>query len=154
MKNLCGKCNVCCTAYRIDKKEIFWKDGDKAARETCEKLVDGKCSIYNKRPHTCAKFECWWLQLSKLIADFSEEFRPDNLKLVVSTYYYEDTDKFAFKIKELEKGRLNFDNMDPILNRFLQVLFGVLNQQKGEGQVIIYRFGEKKGHPLKQNIGG
>jgi len=96
-----------------------------------------------------------WLQLSKLIKDLPEEFRPDNLKLVVSTFHNKDTDKFDFKMRELEKDRLNFDNLDSVVDRFLKVVFNVAAQQKkGESQVIIYRFGEDKGYPLKQNLGG
>jgi len=95
-----------------------------------------------------------WLQLSKLTENFSEEFRPDNLKLVVSTHHNEDTNKFEFNIRELEKGRLDFDNMDTILDRFLQIVFKVLDQQKMEGIVTIKHFGEDKAHLLKQNTGG
>ena len=42
MRNLCGECNVCCTALRIDKSDILWKDGDKAAGQECEKLEGGQ----------------------------------------------------------------------------------------------------------------
>jgi len=153
MKNLCGECNVCCIHYRIDKSEVFWKDEDRADGQTCEMLVKGQCSVYNKRPNACLTFECLWLQLSRLIENFSEEFRPDNLKLVVATHYDKDTNKFNFKIRELEKGRLNFDNMDIMLDRFLQIVFEVADQQSVDGQVTIKYFGEDKNRLLKQNTG-
>jgi hypothetical protein len=154
MKNLCGKCNVCCIEYRIDKSEVFWKDEDRADGQTCEMLTGGQCSVYNKRPNACVTFKCLWLQLSKLIENFSEEFRPDNLKLVVATSHDKETNRVDFKIRELERGRLNFDNMDTVLDRFLQTVFKVVDQQKMDGQVTIKRFGEDKAYPLKQNSGG
>jgi len=95
-----------------------------------------------------------WLQLSRLLGNFSEEFRPDNLKLVVATSLDEETNKFCFAIRELEKDRLNFDNMDTITDKFLQVVFNVAGQQKAEGQITIKRFGEDKVHPLNQTLGG
>jgi len=154
MENLCGKCNVCCTQYRVDKSEVFWKEEDRADGQTCEMLTEGQCSVYNERPNACVKFECLWLQLSRLLENFSEEFRPDNLKLVVATSLDEETNKFCFGIRELEKDRLNFDNMDIISDKFLQIVFNVADQQKVEGQITIKRFGEDKAHSLKQNTGG
>ena len=151
--NLCGECSVCCTALRIDKKEIFWKDGDKEAGVLCEKNLECECSVYEKRPAACSKYECLWLQLSKLM-DMNPDFRPDNLGVIVSTYYYEETDEFVFKIKELEKDRIDLNKLDKDLGQFLDIIFKVADQQKGTGVVIIKLFGQKKGHRLNQNLGG
>jgi len=153
MVNLCGKCNVCCTQYRVDKNEVFWKDEDRADGQTCEMLAEGQCSVYNKRPNACITFECLWLQLSKLIDDFPDEFRPDNLKLVVAVSHNKKTSKVDFKIRELEEDILNFDSIDAVLNRFLQIVFKVAAQQKMDSQVIIESFGRDTTNLLKQSIG-
>lgn len=151
--NLCGECNVCCSALRIDKDEIHWKYGDKAAGQPCEKLENGQCSIYKERPGTCKRYECLWLQLSKKVDGVALNWRPDNLGILVSTKLKEDG-KLHFNIKELHKGAFDLNNITPQLDGFLSVLFKLTSQQKEECVVIIYLYGEDKGHPLKQNIGG
>ncbi len=151
--NLCGECNVCCTALRIDKSELFWRETDKEARETCDKLCDGQCSVYEKRPFPCKEYECLWLQLSKKIKDLPIKWRPDNIKVVVSTFYYGDTEKFNFKIREIEKGIIDVDN-NIELKKYLDLIFHVASQQRGTSQIYIELFGDKSGYKLKQNLGG
>ena len=151
--NLCGECSACCTALRIDKKEIFWKDGDKVAGETCEKLSNGQCSIYEERPPACVKYECLWLQLSKL-TDMNPDFRPDKLDAMVSTHYYEAKNEFTFTIKELKKDRIDLNKLDKDLDQFLDIIFKVATQQKGTGVIIMKLFGQKNGYRLNQNLGG
>jgi hypothetical protein len=153
MKNLCGKCNACCTALRIDKNDMSWREADKEAGETCDKLCDGRCSIYKERPFTCKQYECLWLQLSKELKDLPVGWRSDNIKAIVSTFYYEDTKTFRFRIKELEEDTLDVDN-NIELKKYLDLIFQVANQQKGTPEVSIELFGDKVGHALKQNIGG
>ena len=146
--NLCGECNVCCVVPRIDKSEIFWKDGDKEAGKWCEKLTKGGCSVYKKRPPSCIKYECLYLQLSKKIENFSVAFRPDNIKMMVSTFNDPDIDKFVFTIKELEEGSISFDNA----NIFLGIIFELSKRQATDGLVTIQPFGKDKRYELKQNI--
>lgn len=149
MKNLCGKCNVCCTALRIDKSEIFWKDEDKASNQTCEKLKKGKCSVYKKRPEACRKYECLWLQISKKRKNFSTSFRPDKSKLLVTTKYYPDTNIFVFEVKETEENVLDFDDLDSNIDNYFKVIFDLAEQQKGIGKVIISKYKENVGYELK-----
>jgi hypothetical protein len=149
MKNLCGKCNVCCEVLRIDKSEIFWKEDDKKANIMCEKLVNGQCSIYKDRPNSCKIFECLWLQLSKKINNFSEDFRPDNLDILVRTNYYPDTNEFIFEVRELKDNILDFNNLNNKIDYFFRIIFNVAKKQKGIPKVIIFKFNEEKGHELK-----
>lgn len=151
--NLCGECSACCKEPRIDKKEVFWKDGDKEAGVLCENYSDCGCSIYEKRPSACSNYECLWLQLSKLM-NMNPDFRPDKLGVMVSTYYYEAKDEFTFTIKELEKDRIDLNKLDKDLGQFLDIIFKVAAQQKGTGVVIIKLFGKKNGYRLNQDTGG
>lgn len=154
MKNLCGECDVCCIVPRIDKAEVFWKDCDKEAGQICEKLTKHGCSVYEDRPASCKNYECLWLQLSKKLKDFSVEWRPDNLKIVVSTFNNPDLGKFIFTIKELEEGSLDFNNLDLVTGKFLDIIFDLSIKQVVGGVVVVQKFGSNKGHALKQNSGG
>jgi len=145
MVNLCGECNACCVALLIK--------GFKEADTSCEKLCDNQCSIYEERPPACVNYECLWLQLSKIM-DLASEYRPDNIGVMVSTHYYEDRDEFVFTIRELEKERMNFNNLDAELEEFLEIIFKVSDQQKGTGVIAIKFFGQDKSYRLNQNFGG
>ena len=152
MKNLCGKCTVCCTRHRIDKSEIFWKDGDKLAGETCEKLTDEQCSIYKDRPVTCRKYKCLWRQLVQTKEEYPELWRPDNINVLVDTYYYKDRDESVFAVKELKSGILNFSDLDPIIDGFLKSVFAMNNKQKGKHLIVLYPFGSDKGYKLNIDV--
>jgi hypothetical protein len=149
VKNLCGKCTICCFLYRIDKSEIKWKDGDKKAGEWCDKLVNNRCVIYKKRPKTCKSYKCLWIQLSELKKnEFCPlKWRPDNLGINVNTSHNEKNE-FIFNIEELEKGKLDFHNSE-ILS-FIDMIFKLKDQQKQPARVILYYFGEDKGHQITQ----
>jgi hypothetical protein len=65
----CGKCNLCCKVLRVE--EI-----SKEANTWCKNCSRGLgCNIYNRRPESCQKFECTWLQVEEL----PEEYRPDKV---------------------------------------------------------------------------
>ncbi len=149
MTNLCGKCNVCCVIYRIDKSDLSWRDTDKEKDEICDKLINDRCVRHKNRPKACRSYECVWLQLSKLSK--SEwcplKWRPDNLGLVVVTSY--DKNTFVFKIEEIEKGKMDFN--DPEIDSFLKMIFKLEKQQKGNTRVDLYFHGEDKGHQITQN---
>jgi len=150
MKNLCGKCDVCCVIYRIDKSELFWRNTDKHKHEVCDKLVNNRCVVYKKRPKTCKQYECLWIQLSKKINKFPLKWRPDNLGLMANTSYNKEG-TFLFNIEELEKGKINFNNLDPEIDSFLKKIFELEKQQKEDTQIVIYLFGQNKGHRISQN---
>ncbi len=145
MENLCGKCSICCSTHRIDKAEIYWKDEDKAPGEVCEKLIDGQCSAYKDRPTTCKKYECLWRQLVKTKNEYSVAFRPDNLGVVVDTYYHEKSSKFVFAIKEIKPGKFNLHDLDPALDILLKGILELSNKQKGTCVVIAYQYGKNTG---------
>lgn len=62
----CGACSLCCNVLQIDEL-------DKPAGEWCRhcRLGHGGCTIYDRRPDTCAGFGCAWLQ-----GDLPEHWRP------------------------------------------------------------------------------
>jgi len=153
-KLLCGKCNVCCVVYNIDKSDMFWRDTNKEVGERCDKLANGQCSVYKDRPHACRMFECLWLQLLNNVGDIPTKWRPDNLGIVVSTFYDETEGRYHFKIKELKKGAFDLYNLSSELDGFLKVIFGVAKQQKADTIVTIFLHGAKGGYELKQNLGG
>ena len=63
----------------------------------------------------------------------------------------DESDKFIFKIEELEEGKINFDNLSPEADSFLKSIFELEKQQKGDTQVEIHFFGQNKGHKITQN---
>ena len=48
----CGTCTVCCTILSVPETT--------QAHETCEKLCEGRCSIYQDRPKKCRDYICAW----------------------------------------------------------------------------------------------
>ena len=148
MKNLCGNCNVCCTVLKIDVEFLSWRDTDKEAGETCDKLINNRCARYKNRPKPCKRYKCLWIQLLELKKNEAcpEKWRPNNLGLLVNTSNKENV--FHFNITELEKGKLDFNNSE-ILS-FIDMIFK-LKEHQGTSRVIIYYFGEDKGHEIKQD---
>jgi hypothetical protein len=70
----CGECQKCCegwvagTAFGIPF----------SPHKPCA-FLQGKCLVYNFRPHVCKKFYCAWTQ-----GLFPEWMRPDKTKLLIS----------------------------------------------------------------------
>ena len=150
MKKLCGNCNVCCITYRIDKKHLSWRDIDKEAGETCDKLINKRCARYKNRPKPCKKYECLWLQILKLnMNDLCPvKWRPDNFGIIVNTKQNEEN-IFHYNVEELEEGKLDLNNSE-ILS-FMDMIFTFKKKRKGTSRVIIYHFGKDKGHQIKQD---
>lgn len=78
----CGTCNACCRAgYEVDLRrgDDFTlahhanADGipilDHAADGACVYLVDGACSVYERRPQACREYDCRAFAYSGLIPD-------------------------------------------------------------------------------------
>jgi hypothetical protein len=149
VKNLCGKCNICCLVCRIDKSEFTWRDTDKEAGEWCDKLVNNRCVKYKSRPKACRNFECLWLQILKSPKKelALSKWRPDNLGIIVKTTSYNN--KILFRVEEAEEGKIDFNNDDFL--SFVDMLFQIASQQKVKTSIILFYFGEEKGHELKQN---
>lgn len=72
----CGECTGCCSgklAGEIRGHKMY--DG-----KPCFFLKEGKCGIYNERPHSpCRTYQCAWSQHL-----FYEDMRPDKIGVVVS----------------------------------------------------------------------
>lgn len=75
----CGECNTCCIVFDIP--EIKHTAGTLCSR-WCQSL---RCTIYDKRPSDCRKFECLWLKNQSM----PDNWRPDKLKIIMrSTVAY------------------------------------------------------------------
>ncbi|MFZ2621328.1 MAG: hypothetical protein WAX85_02110 [Minisyncoccia bacterium] len=69
---VCGECTACCKTHPI-------KALGNPAGVWCEHCNIGQgCKIYKKRPQECKDFKCDWL-----LGFFTEEQRPDKIKIVV-----------------------------------------------------------------------
>lgn len=145
MNNLCGKCNVCCIRFKINKSYLPWRDTDKKANEICDKLVNHRCVVYKTRPKQCKEYNCLWLQLRR----WAIEFRPDKIGIIVSTTH-DESGRFIFCVEELEKGRIDFSNLSPEVEMLLRNIFEIEKQQQGETLVIIYFFGKNKGYQITE----
>lgn len=64
----CDGCNVCCVALPI-------REFDKAPDAPCDKLCDGGCSIYPRRPKVCREFYCLWRMTEAWLPDWLEPSR-------------------------------------------------------------------------------
>lgn len=86
----CGTCTACCRRYAVspepgDSLELFTAISEEGKpmlphsddRRTCTHLVGGKCSIYDKRPWACKRFDCRPLAISRL--GVGPGFMPDEL---------------------------------------------------------------------------
>lgn len=58
--NQCGDCSMCCSAPAIEENVIDGKilTQPKEACKACDKLFNGKCSVYNNRPDVCRSYLC------------------------------------------------------------------------------------------------
>jgi hypothetical protein len=68
----CGDCALCCFAFPV--VEI-----DKPAWTECSSVADGKCSIYEKRPESCRKCECAYIQMPWAVP---ADLRPDKCGVI------------------------------------------------------------------------
>lgn len=66
----CGGCTLCCTLLSV-------QDINKQAREECRYVCEDGCSIYDRRPHSCNRFNCLWLK-----GDVPERAKPDKVGVV------------------------------------------------------------------------
>ena len=72
-KRACGDCMLCCTLLPVE-------EFGKAAGERCQFAKFGKgCSIYSRRPGSCALWNCRWL----VNDDTAELRRPDRSHYVI-----------------------------------------------------------------------
>jgi hypothetical protein len=74
MTRQCGGCTLCCKLTPV-------KELEKAANTRCEHQRSGKgCAIYEKRPRSCALWNCQWLGNPEETAALS---RPDRAHYVI-----------------------------------------------------------------------
>lgn len=66
----CGECTACCYAFPVIEL-------DKLEWEKC-KHVDKSCKIYSKRPESCRKCMCAWVQMKNV----GIELRPDKCGII------------------------------------------------------------------------
>lgn len=71
MSRTCGECTLCC--YTMESAELDMKVG-----EWCKMCTNTGCSIHEKRPNVCRRFNCVWLQETQI----PDSFRPDRIGVV------------------------------------------------------------------------
>jgi len=81
LNNRCGACTLCCrltSVPELDKPVYVW----------CKFCQIGEgCGIYETRPPSCQRFECYWYQHGEL----SQALRPDKCKIVFEKLPKSDT---------------------------------------------------------------
>ena len=75
MRN-CDGCTECCKGYIVGEAhgKPFYPG------RPCHYVGEKGCTIYKKRPQTCASFKCEWLTNEEL---FPEWFKPNQSKLLI-----------------------------------------------------------------------
>jgi hypothetical protein len=68
MEKICGPCQACCVALKIDTPQLR-----KKASVPCPHLVQKGCGIYETRPPVCRSFLCGW----RLLPELDASWRPD-----------------------------------------------------------------------------
>jgi hypothetical protein len=68
----CGRCAYCCKLLQVGDKPMFQPCAH------CNPKLSGACTIYEKRPDECRKFECLWLS-----GGLSEMFYPPDVGFLV-----------------------------------------------------------------------
>jgi len=68
VEKICGPCQACCVAPKIDTPEF-----KKPSGVPCVHLVEKGCGIYQTRPPVCRDFLCGW----RLLPELDISWRPD-----------------------------------------------------------------------------
>lgn len=75
----CGPCNACCIYLTIDDPELQKPQGFRCRNNQ----KDGRCGIYDDRPHACQTFFCGWRRLKWM----RDTLRPDMSGVLVRLHY-------------------------------------------------------------------
>lgn len=67
-EKICGPCQACCVALKIEAPELRKKSGT-----PCSHLTEKGCGIYETRPPVCRDFLCGW----RLLPELDLSWRPD-----------------------------------------------------------------------------
>jgi len=67
-EKICGPCQACCVAPKIDVPEL-----SKPSGVACVHLAEKGCGIYPARPPVCRTFLCGW----RLLPELDMSWRPD-----------------------------------------------------------------------------
>jgi hypothetical protein len=75
----CGDCKQCCRALGI-------KELKKPVDKWCDLCSETGCGIYESRPLSCTIYECVWLMTQQSTQPLPVSMRPDQSKVVFSTF--------------------------------------------------------------------
>jgi hypothetical protein len=149
-ENLCGKCNVCCIQFTIDKKFLSWRDTDKAAGEICDKLVNYECSCQLNKPKTCNEFECFWLNLLTRKIISNKRWRPDKVGLVITSEI--ENKKVRLILCEINKGSFDINNLTVDQVSLLKFV-GTIKSDVGVEILTFFKaFDSNEAFPIKLNL--
>ena len=68
VEKICGPCEACCVALKIEAPELRKPSG-----RPCAHLARTGCGIYETRPQVCRTFLCGW----RLLPELDASWRPD-----------------------------------------------------------------------------
>lgn len=78
--NACGDCYGCCKVLAIDDLG----DEVKPVNQLCAHFCKGVgCAIYEKRPPSCSRYQCLWLESKEAGREADIEFRPDRCGVLI-----------------------------------------------------------------------
>ena len=77
----CGKCSLCCKFFDIPEL-------NKSEGEWCRHCQPGKggCTIHDRRPNVCRKFDCIWKESLDILRDeeiLGDDWFPQHCKMVL-----------------------------------------------------------------------
>lgn len=81
----CGECTECCNG----NLELEVHGNYVGKSKPCPFLGENNCGIYEKRPNTCASYQCAWTQYI-----LPETMRPDQCGVLVSVEFDQNQKQF------------------------------------------------------------
>jgi hypothetical protein len=92
----CGSCTACCYAFPVIEL-------NKSKWEVCE-YMDNNCKIYKKRPESCRKCMCAWMQMKEV----GKELRPDKCGVIFERDNNTMVGTIVGNITTLAKHQINY----------------------------------------------
>lgn len=79
----CGTCYACCVYLGVEALNKY--SGEKC-KHLSKTRQDRRCTIYSRRPESCSRFKCMWLQ-----GMLPPAYRPDRCGVLTCMYAREET---------------------------------------------------------------
>lgn len=105
----CGDCNACCKIYEVKKlegdEESLFVNGvlPREKDGTCSYLIDGKCSVYDRRPKACRRYDCRDIAITRYCISAEDNKNKNELNNAILKWNIIDT------VNLLPEGEREFD---------------------------------------------